>query len=507
MRRYSFSLGLAFVDILLVIAAYVLALYLKPDSSLDALLHYRVPFLLILVFWILFSFILGKYHWGRIRDKQHLFRNILFNAFLVPAVFSVVIMFFPEMNTSRFILFGTSLLAFVFEIVFFGIFYSVVRSKNLSVVTDYLRQSKRQAEQIFQVESPEEIRRKSEKIEEFVREECGENVLYLFQQHVDIFNLQTLMISTTTKFNIQKQADNFFNAIVNLQKINDIRYVNKFFEEVNLKLPVGGLFLGCAETKELRKKRLLEKFPPVLNWIYYIFDYIFKRLFPKFRLTKWLYFSITSGRNRVISRAEVLGRLCSCGFEVVEEKVIDRSFFFVVRKIREPFYDMDPTYGAFVKLRRVGKNGKFFNVYKFRTMHPFSEYLQEYVYHLNRLDEGGKMKDDFRVTSLGSIMRKLWIDELPMLINVIKGDMKIVGVRPLSRQYFDLYTDETKKIRTQVKPGLIPPFYADIPKNIDEIQASEIRYVKEYLKNPLLTDIKYFFKAFINIVFKGARSA
>lgn len=233
MRRYSFSLGLAFVDILLVIAAYVLALYLKPDSSLDALLHYRVPFLLILVFWILFSFILGKYHWGRIRDKQHLFRNILFNAFLVPAVFSVVIMFFPEMNTSRFILFGTSLLAFVFEIVFFGIFYSVVRSKNLSVVTDYLRQSKRQAEQIFQVESPEEIRRKSEKIEEFVREECGENVLYLFQQHVDIFNLQTLMISTTTKFNIQKQADNFFNAIVNLQKINDIRYVNKFFEEVN----------------------------------------------------------------------------------------------------------------------------------------------------------------------------------------------------------------------------------------------------------------------------------
>lgn len=69
------------------------------------------------------------------------------------------------------------------------------------------------------------------------------------------------------------------------------------------------------------------------------------------------------------------------------------------------------------------------------TMHPYSEYLQRYVFEKNSLQEGGKIKDDFRVTYWGRIMRKLWIDELPMFINFFKGDLKLVGVRPLSTHY------------------------------------------------------------------------
>jgi lipopolysaccharide/colanic/teichoic acid biosynthesis glycosyltransferase len=154
----------------------------------------------------------------------------------------------------------------------------------------------------------------------------------------------------------------------------------------------------------------------------------------------------------------------------------------------------------------VGKNGKIIYVYKMRTMHPYSEYLQDYIYKTNDLEAGGKFKNDFRVSTTGRIMRKLWLDELPMLINLLRGDLKLVGVRPLSRHYFELYSDELKAKRIKTRPGLVPPFYADMPKTLEEIQASENKYLDAYLRRPFLTDWRYFWKAFYNIVVKKARS-
>ncbi len=145
-------------------------------------------------------------------------------------------------------------------------------------------------------------------------------------------------------------------------------------------------------------------------------------------------------------------------------------------------------------------------VYKMRTMYPFSEYLQQYVYDQNKLKEGGKFKNDFRVNTLGKYMRRLWIDEWPMMANLFRGDMKIVGVRPLSQQYFELYDKSLREKRIKTRPGLIPPFYADMPKTLEEIQASENRYLDAYFKKPFITDFRYFWKATYNIVFKKARS-
>ena len=125
---------------------------------------------------------------------------------------------------------------------------------------------------------------------------------------------------------------------------------------------------------------------------------------------------------------------------------------------------------------------------------------------MNNLSEGGKINDDFRVSTLGKIFRKFWIDELPMFINFFKGEMKFIGVRPLSSHFFSLYDADIQELRLKVKPGLVPPFYADMPKTMDEIQESERKYIKSYLKNPISTDIKYFFKIFYNIVFRFARS-
>jgi len=139
-------------------------------------------------------------------------------------------------------------------------------------------------------------------------------------------------------------------------------------------------------------------------------------------------------------------------------------------------------------------------------MYPYSEYLQEYVYNKNKLQRGGKFKDDFRVGTLGKLMRETWLDELPALYNWLKGEVKIFGVRPLSAQYQSLYSDEILELRKKVKPGLIPPFYADLPETLSEIMESEKRYVQSYLKDPFKTQCVYLWKAFVNIVVKGARS-
>jgi lipopolysaccharide/colanic/teichoic acid biosynthesis glycosyltransferase len=334
----------------------------------------------------------------------------------------------------------------------------------------------------------------------------NEKVYDFISRHTDLCSKYTVVLSTTNVFNIDLLSDNFHTSIINLTRINDIRRINKFFEAVNAKLLPDGIFICCGETKNQRRKRILRKYLPVFNYIYFFFDFIFKRIIPKLPLTKKIYFALTNGKNRVLSRAEMLGRLYSCGFSIVAETFIRPYSYFVVKKVKEPAFDNSASYGPLYGMKRIGKNGKFIKVYKFRTMHPYSEYLQEYVYETNKLDEGGKFKDDFRITEMGRFFRKFWLDELPMIYNLIKGDLKLFGVRPLSEQYISLYTEELRERRQKYRPGLVPPYYVDMPKTIEEIMASEIKYFEAFDKKPFATDFNYFFKAMGNILFKRARS-
>ncbi len=296
------------------------------------------------------------------------------------------------------------------------------------------------------------------------------------------------------------------NSIINLRSINDLKEINTFFCVVNNKLVTDGLFGCCVEPKNIGKQKIFKTFPPVLSHFMYVSFFIFHRLFPKLPITSDIYFYLTGGRTPVMSKTEVMGRLYACGFQYVDEKRINNKIYFVFRKIRKPIANHNAKYGAIFKMRRHGKDGKIIYVYKLRTMDAYSEYLQHYVYEKNNLAEGGKMKDDFRVSTLGRFFRKYWIDELPMIINLLKGDLKFVGVRPLSSHYLSLYSEELREKRIHHKPGLIPPFYVDLPKSLDDIMKSEMKYLEAYEKHPLLTDMKYFFLAFYTIVFKKARS-
>lgn len=341
---------------------------------------------------------------------------------------------------------------------------------------------------------------------DLIIKEQGAEAADFIAANIDISSSETHILKTTLLFSVEAIEDGPVKAVVNLNKINDIRGINDFFKAVNSKLSVGGLFIGCFESQAQRRKRILNKYPFIFAQIYFLSDFIFKRVFPKLFLTRWFYFFVTAGRNRVISKAESLGRLVFAGFDIADVKEINGLTYFLCKKTLRAIPDKVPSFGFLFKMQRVGRNDKLIQVYKIRTMHPYAEYLQDYIYQQNDLKNGGKFRNDFRITSWGRFLRKCWLDELPMIINFFKGELKLVGVRPISKQYLNLYSEELKSKRKTVKPGLLPPFYADMPSSLDEIMISEISYIDNYNKNPFATDVKYFFKASKNILFNHART-
>ena len=100
--------------------------------------------------------------------------------------------------------------------------------------------------------------------------------------------------------------------------------------------------------------------------------------------------------------------------------------------------------GVFFKQPRVGKKGVKFNIYKFRSMHINAEKTGPYF----------TTENDARITKIGKILRKTSVDELPQLLNVLKGDMSLIGPRPNVEQQKSLYTAEDWELRNSVRPGI-----------------------------------------------------
>lgn len=501
------------VDVLIVTASFLLFIWIKPASKRIYLPQYFEPFLIFLVLWVSVSVVIDKYRLHKKETIQdYLFPVIAGDTIILAAMLSLMFML-QYFSYSRLIVFGTFFLSFFTEVIFASaLYYNRKLNRKAERYDAFLEANRLARETLMRSEKSVEEREKGPPVshpsidKELIKGDTSDRAYQFIREYISLYQDEALVISTSTKINIDSLPDDHYKAIINLRKMNDIKRLNKFIESVNGKLPGGGHFIACVTPNEVKKKRILAKYPPGLNYIYYSGYYIFQRIFPKVPVLKKFYFFVTNGYNRAISRAEALGRLYSCGFEILDERQVNGSLFVVARKFREPFYDLAPTYGPLVKLKRVGKRGKTIYVYKMRTMHPFAEYLQDYVYKKESLKAGGKFNNDFRINSVGRLMRKLWIDELPMLFNLVKGDLKLVGVRPLSFHYFSLYDEALKHKRIRTRPGLIPPFYADMPKTLGEIQASEDRYLEAYFKHPFLTDWKYFWKAFYNIVFRRARS-
>lgn len=294
------------------------------------------------------------------------------------------------------------------------------------------------------------------------------------------------------------------SLIIHNKPLNMVRHINTLLSFTNYKLEENGFVVCKCVTSAIRKEKIMSQIPKPFNSIIYLFDYLNHRVIPKHLFTKNLYYWITKGKRRALTRVEVLGRLYRAGFDVVCERVVAGELYVVAKRIKEPIRHDKPTNGFFIRLKRIGKNGKIIGVYKLRTMYAYSEYLQPYIYKTEGLCNG-KYANDYRVTTMGNFFRKTFLDELPMLINWAKGDMKVVGIRPLSSHFFSLYPKELQELRTKTKPGLIPPYYIIKPKTLKDKENIEFEYLNAYFKRPFRTDWSYFWRIFDSIVFKGVR--
>lgn len=318
---------------------------------------------------------------------------------------------------------------------------------------------------------------------------------------------QSLIIDSDDPNDVSLKQHDKYQLMVNLHVLNDQKHLNTYILDVKNALMKGGVFVGALLPHHYRYKRFFKNHSFWLANIFYFFDFVWKRIFPKLPLTREIYSTFSKEKDRALSLAEGLGRLAYCGFKIIDLAAVDDVVYFAALKNGGFKADKKFFYSPIFKMKRTGKGGKPIYVYKLRTMYPYSEFIQDFVYNHNKLENGGKFKDDFRVPAWGKLFRKLWIDELPMLINWVKRELKLVGVRPISSHYLSLYSAKHQERRKNFKPGLLPPFYADLPETIEEIELSEKRYLDAFEKNPIKTDIRYFFKIIKNILINRKRSA
>ena len=342
---------------------------------------------------------------------------------------------------------------------------------------------------------------------ESLLETLNTDVHSYIRQHIIIENNSTELISSCHNDGLLQIEKNSVRSIVNVRQINDVRFINKYLIKVNETLPDAGIYIGCVETTSNIKEKLFDGRYGLLKTIVWVYFFFVHRVWPKVPKLRNIYFFLTKGKYRWLTNAEVLGRLVSCGFEIIEYKEINGKVYFVVMKTHEPDRNMKPSFAPIFGMPRIGKNGEYIKVYKIRTMHPYSEYLQDYVIRLNGYNEVGKPANDFRLTSWGQIFRKYWLDEIPQIINVLKGNMAIVGMRPLSKIRFNELPEDVRQMRIKFKPGCIPPYVAlNMPDKDSNIEAERI-YMSEKMVHPFMTDVKYFFMAIYNILTGKIRSA
>jgi lipopolysaccharide/colanic/teichoic acid biosynthesis glycosyltransferase len=160
---------------------------------------------------------------------------------------------------------------------------------------------------------------------------------------------------------------------------------------------------------------------------------------------------------------------------------------------------------VFFKHKRTGKGGETFEVFKFRTMIEDAHLLQHKLEDINEMKGGLLFKSDRdpRVTKIGKIMRKYSIDELPQFINIFKGDMSVIGPRPISTP-IEMFKERHLK-RFAVKPGLgaIWQAYFRRDTDFDQWMRTDLIYVDN---QSLKLDLKLFFIILKNaITGKGAR--
>jgi lipopolysaccharide/colanic/teichoic acid biosynthesis glycosyltransferase len=514
-------------DLFIITVSFLFMAYIKPATQRYVLPFYLVGWVKFLAIWLTISLISDKY---RIHEKTR-FRDmagtILGNNLLTLALVCVLMLAFKLFNYSRMIVWGTIFLSTFLELLLAWLFHSArsfMQDNPSYASSHWVTSSLRLEEDIETVEEaiPLHIPRydpgfaKLDGIDQSIlsplltRYLDRKDDLFLFlNEHLALENIHkanSFLIDSEHFFNVETQEDESLECFFNFHRLNDARWINRYLIRANQILKPGGIYIGIAEALEHRKKRLSRNLPALIAAPLEIGDFLIHRVCPKMSFLKGFYFTLTRGMNRPLSRCEVLGRLYYCGFKVHETFDYENKLYFIAIKDKPPSTDPNPSYGPLFRMKRSGKDGKRIYVLKFRTMHPYAEYLQHYMVERYGYGDKGKIDDDFRVTAWGKFMRKFWLDELPQLINLAKGDLALVGVRPLSDRFLKEYPEDLRRERALFKPGCIPPYVALRMQKVEDYMESERIYLRSKQKHPLRTDVKFFFWAVFNILTNRIRS-
>lgn len=185
--------------------------------------------------------------------------------------------------------------------------------------------------------------------------------------------------------------------------------------------------------------------------------------------------------------------------------MVGMVFFLIAFIIFGPIIKLDSKGPVLFTQTRVGKNGRKFNIYKFRSMCADAEAKKTELMEQNEMSGPiFKIKDDPRITRVGRFLRKTSIDELPQFINVLKGDMSLVGTRPPTEEEYRNY-DANQRRRMSIKPGLTGAWQVSGRNSIadfDDIVRMDCEYIDTW---SIMKDVKILLKTVWVVLFgRGA---
>ncbi len=495
-----------FTSFALLLIAFNMVVYLKNSNFIMYDWIFQLSLLLI-VSWYVSGKLTKKFYEFSGKNIYYFIAPLIKSHFLFLLFSSGIFFLFDLTYLSRQLIFGTvTIFSFLEIFIFLPLFSKIEQISKKLEVNDYIDQR-----DLVIKKSNRHSRLPNKIIASLLAPHHSKKVIKFILQFVNNNNLDFdkndfTIISTSQPANFDYTLKRYQKIIINLNHVNDFMNINQMFVTMKNYLVPGGYYIGEFCPMENSYQNLRKQMPKFLFTLIYPIHFIFYRVIPKVPFFKTIYEFLTHGKGRFLSKAEVFGRLAYCGFKIENTITFGHRIYFIARSVKTISNDMNPSLGIFVTLDRVGYQNEIIKIYKLRTMHPYSEFLQKDIFEENNLDKSGKIKDDFRLTTWGKVLRKLWIDELPQIYNWLRGDLSLVGVRALSKHYFSIYPDALQKLRVKIKPGLVPPYYADLPTNFDGILKSEKLYIKKKMKNSIKTDLIYFFQALNNIIIKGKRS-
>jgi lipopolysaccharide/colanic/teichoic acid biosynthesis glycosyltransferase len=295
---------------------------------------------------------------------------------------------------------------------------------------------------------------------------------------------------------IEDQSDDIVGLAIARTRLNDCRHLIAYLLRCHTRVENGGWLVGHYTPHDFAAQPA-----GLAGW----WPLLVHRVWPKIPWFNRSYFAVTGGKNRHIARTEMWGRLQYAGFSLIEEMRTATGYAFIARKLFEPAVPIKPSYYPVIALDRVGYHGRIIKLHKLRSMYPFSEFIQKRVFDQQRLGNTGKFASDPRISRWGQFCRRYWIDELPQVFDWLRGELKLVGIRPLSRHYFTLYPRQYQEDFVRAKPGLIPPLFDESTSSFDDVVRIEGTYLRDYAANPLKADCLQLWKT-ISSILSGVRS-